>query len=59
MDSGDDKAIDDLVQLTKKAIREDGFLFVENYGVSLEQVGQLPQYSYTVQCPSGLFCHDR
>jgi hypothetical protein len=39
MDSGDDKAIDDLVQITKKAIREDGFLFIENYGVSLEQVG--------------------
>ncbi|RSH90012.1 hypothetical protein EHS25_001345 [Saitozyma podzolica] len=38
MDSGDDKAIVDLVQLTKKAIREDGFLFLENYGVSLEQL---------------------
>jgi hypothetical protein len=54
MDSGDDKAIVDLVQLTKKAIREDGFLFLENYGVSLEQVGQFPQYSYTAQCLSGL-----
>lgn len=38
MDSDDPAVVEGLVQQVKKAIREDGFLFLENYGVSLEQV---------------------
>ncbi|ORY28193.1 hypothetical protein BCR39DRAFT_468557 [Naematelia encephala] len=38
VESDDPKVVDELVQITKKAIREDGFLFIENYGVSLEQL---------------------
>lgn len=40
LDSPDPKVVDDLVQLTKQAIRDDGFIFLTNYGVSLEQVGR-------------------
>lgn len=38
MDSDDPAVVDSLVQQVKTAIREDGFLFLEDYGVSLEQV---------------------
>lgn len=38
LDSDDPTVVDDLVRQVKRAIREDGFLFLENYGVSLEQV---------------------
>ena len=38
LDSSDPKVVEDLVQLTKTAIREDGFLYLVNYGVSLEQL---------------------
>lgn len=38
LDSDDPAVVDDLVKQVKRAIREDGFLFLENYGVSLEQV---------------------
>lgn len=38
LDSPDPTAVDDLVQLTKKAIHEDGFLYLVNYGVSLDQL---------------------
>jgi hypothetical protein len=38
LDSDDETVVDDLVQQVKRAIREDGFLFLENYGISLEQV---------------------
>ncbi|OCF75584.1 flavonol synthase [Kwoniella mangroviensis CBS 8886] len=38
LDSPDPKVQEDLVQKVKEAIREDGFLFLENYGVSLEQL---------------------
>lgn len=38
LDSDDPKVVDALVERVKKAIREDGFLFLENYGISLEQV---------------------
>lgn len=38
MDSDDPEVVDNLVQQVKGAIREDGFLFLEDYGVSLEQV---------------------
>ncbi|THX38697.1 Clavaminate synthase-like protein [Aureobasidium pullulans] len=35
---GDEKAQQELVSDVKRAIREDGFLFLENYGISLEQL---------------------
>ncbi|KAI5195821.1 Clavaminate synthase-like protein [Aureobasidium subglaciale] len=35
---GDEKAQAELVADVKRAIREDGFLFLENYGISLEQL---------------------
>ena len=38
LDSKDPAVVDGLVQKVKTAIRDDGFLFLENYGVSLEQV---------------------
>ncbi|KAK6907947.1 hypothetical protein I203_101948 [Kwoniella mangroviensis CBS 8507] len=38
LDSPDPKVQEDLVQKVKEAIREDGFLFLGNYGVSLEQL---------------------
>ena len=38
LDSNDPAVVDDLIQKVKVAIRDDGFLFLENYGVSLEQV---------------------
>jgi isopenicillin N synthase-like dioxygenase len=38
MDSEDPAIVENLVQQVKTAIRDDGFLFLENYGVSLEQV---------------------
>jgi hypothetical protein len=38
LDSDDPVVVDGLVQQVKAAIRNDGFLFLENYGVSLEQV---------------------
>jgi len=38
MDSEDPAVVESLVQQVKTAIRDDGFLFLENYGISLEQV---------------------
>lgn len=38
LDSEDPAVVDGLVQQVKKAIRDDGFLFLENYGISIEQV---------------------
>lgn len=38
LDSEDPAVVDDLIQRVKAAIRDDGFLFLEDYGVSLEQV---------------------
>lgn len=38
MDSDDPDVVDALVQKVKVAIRDEGFLFLENYGVSLDQV---------------------
>lgn len=49
MDSDDPVVVDDLVKQVKRAIREDGFLFLENYGISLEQLHRqfaLAQYLY-------------
>lgn len=49
MDSDDPKVVQDLVDTVKYAIRTDGFLFLENYGVSLEQLHRqfaLAQYLY-------------
>lgn len=39
MDSSDPADIEKLVATVKEAISEDGFLYVVNYGISLEQVG--------------------
>lgn len=38
LDSPDPAIVSKLVETTKAAIKEDGFLFLTNYGVSLEQV---------------------
>lgn len=38
LDSEDPAVVENLVQQVKTAIRDDGFLFLENYGVSIEQV---------------------
>jgi hypothetical protein len=38
MDSDDPAVVDELVESIKVAIRDDGFIFLENYGVSQEQV---------------------
>ena len=39
LDSDDPSVVEGLIQQVKRAIREDGFLFLENYGVTIEQVG--------------------
>lgn len=49
LDSDDPAVVDNLIQQVKIAIRDDGFLFLENYGVSLEQLHRqfaLAQYLY-------------
>jgi hypothetical protein len=49
LDSEDPAVVDRLIQQVKIAIRDDGFLFLENYGVSLEQLHRqfaLAQYLY-------------
>lgn len=38
LDSDDPAVVEKLIQQVKIAIRDDGFLFLENYGVSIEQV---------------------
>jgi isopenicillin N synthase-like dioxygenase len=38
MDSDDPAVVTQLEQQIKTAIREDGFLFLENYGVDIDQV---------------------
>ena len=43
LDSEDPAVVENLVQQVKTAIRDDGFLFLENYGISLEQVRNMPQ----------------
>ena len=44
-DSDDPKVQDELVADVKRAIREDGFLFLENYGVTIEQVSQFNPFT--------------
>ncbi|KAJ5732090.1 hypothetical protein N7493_003571 [Penicillium malachiteum] len=49
LDSEDPAVVENLIQQVKVAIRDDGFLFLENYGVSLEQLHRqfsLAQYMY-------------
>ncbi|PWN88766.1 putative gibberellin 3-beta hydroxylase [Acaromyces ingoldii] len=49
MDSDDPAVVDELINKVKIAIRDDGFLFLENYGVSLEQLHRqfsIAQYLY-------------
>lgn len=41
LDSEDPAVVENLIQQVKFAIRDDGFLFLENYGVSLEQVSYM------------------
>jgi hypothetical protein len=41
MDSDDPAIVEELVQEMKVAIRDDGFIFLENYGISYEQVRSL------------------
>jgi hypothetical protein len=38
LDSDEPAVVENLIKQVKIAIRDDGFLFLENYGVSLEQV---------------------
>ena len=38
LDSQDPKEVQELVETCKAAIRDDGFLYLEDFGVSLEQV---------------------
>ncbi|KAF2112237.1 hypothetical protein BDV96DRAFT_634013 [Lophiotrema nucula] len=50
LDSSDPKVVGDLVELTKTAIRDDGFLYLTNYGVSLDQLHRqfdLAQYLHS------------
>ncbi|KAG0647219.1 Gibberellin C-20 oxidase 3 [Hyphodiscus hymeniophilus] len=50
LDSPDPEIVSKLVQTTKAAIKEDGFLFLTNYGVSLEQLHRqfdLAQYLHS------------
>lgn len=49
LDSPDPQIVADLIQLTKTAIKEDGFLYLVNYGISLEQLHRqfsLAQYTH-------------
>ncbi|KAF2641941.1 Clavaminate synthase-like protein [Massarina eburnea CBS 473.64] len=49
LDSEDPAVVEDLVNQVKRAIREEGFLFLENYGISIEQLHRqfaLAQYMY-------------
>jgi hypothetical protein len=47
LDSEDPTVVDELIQKVKVAIRDDGFLFLENYGVSLEQVSNGLWFGHT------------
>jgi hypothetical protein len=38
LDSPDPEVVAELVEATKQAIKQDGFLYLTDYGVSLEQV---------------------
>lgn len=41
LDSDDPKIVEELVGLARIAIKEDGFLYLKDYGVSLDQVSQI------------------
>lgn len=43
MDSDDPEVVAELVEEIKIAIRDDGFIFLENYGISYEQVSTSSQ----------------
>lgn len=40
LDSDDPKVVEELIDLARIAIKEDGFLYLKDYGVSLDQVSQ-------------------
>ena len=49
LDSPDPAVVNDLIQTTKKAIKEDGFIYLTNYGVSIEDLHRqfdLAQYTH-------------
>lgn len=50
LDSDDPAVVDRLIQDVKVAIRDDGFLFLQNYGVSLEQVRLILQEWEIIRC---------
>ncbi len=52
LDSDDPAAVDDLIKQVKTAIRDDGFLFLENYGISLEQVRDEEAAKYSSMGPT-------
>ena len=50
LDSPDPEVVNDLVKLTATATREDGFLYLTNYGISLDQLHRqfdLAQYLHS------------
>ena len=47
MDSDDPAVVSRLEQQIKTAIREDGFLFLENYGVDIDQVRTMTIHAST------------
>jgi hypothetical protein len=49
LDSPDPTVVSELVEKTKVAIKEDGFLFLTDYGVSLEQVNLSQEPRGTLQ----------
>jgi hypothetical protein len=53
VDSPDPAVRAKLIEVAKEAIRDDGFLYLTNYGVSLEQVRPLPRLiSLILTCSS-------
>ncbi len=49
LDSPDPAVVAELVKTTKEAIQEDGFLYLVNYGVTLEQVSSR-SYHFCAGC---------
>lgn len=43
LDSSDSQVVAKLVKTTKEAIKKDGFLYLVNYGVTIEQASLLPE----------------
>lgn len=56
LDSDDSAVVGNLIQQVKTAIRDDGFLFLENYGISLEQVSRGRLVSTISNIADHVFC---